>query len=125
MRKLFYRIDANGDGVVDWDEFSLFMLLENQGSAAIREAEETHVLGKPRQVHSHEAHKKLVQCCAIVPPCGFVTGGRDGIVKLWNCKVCILTGPLHCSFRQHEECNDAECRISLTTVASRLAAAAG
>lgn len=30
MRKLFFRIDANGDGKLDWDEFSLYMLLENQ-----------------------------------------------------------------------------------------------
>jgi hypothetical protein len=44
MRKLFYRIDANGDGTVDWDEFSLYMLLENQGCAAIREAEQTRLL---------------------------------------------------------------------------------
>lgn len=98
MRKLFYRIDANGDGAIDWDEFSLFMLLENQGSAAIRKAEEMHVLGKPQHVPSPDAHKKLVQCCTIIPPCGgsshrYVTGGRDGIVKLWNCKVRLTADP--------------------------------
>lgn len=63
-----------------------------QGSAAIREAEKTRVLGKPKLVASPQAHKKLVQCCSIIPPSGgsssrFVTGGRDGIVRLWNCKV--------------------------------------
>jgi hypothetical protein len=35
MRKLFFRIDANSDGRLDWDEFSLYMLLENQVSSYI------------------------------------------------------------------------------------------
>jgi hypothetical protein len=30
LTKLFCRIDANSDGTIDWDEFSQFMLLENQ-----------------------------------------------------------------------------------------------
>lgn len=37
MRKLFYRIDANSDGRLDWDEFSLYMLLENQVWASAKE----------------------------------------------------------------------------------------
>lgn len=65
-----------------------------QGSAAIREAKKTCVLGKSKLITSPQAHKKIVQCCSIIPPSGgnssrFVTGGRDGIVKLWNCKVVI------------------------------------
>jgi hypothetical protein len=39
LRKLFMRIDANSDGTVDWDEFSSFILLENQGAANLRESE--------------------------------------------------------------------------------------
>ena len=30
---LFMKIDANSDGSVDWDEFTQFMLLENQAAA--------------------------------------------------------------------------------------------
>jgi WD40 repeat protein len=93
MRKLFYRIDANGDGTVDWDEFSLYMLLENQGCAAIREAEQTRLLVEPRESGINQrGHKKIIQCCSSLPPCGgssyrIATGGRDGAVILWDSKV--------------------------------------
>lgn len=30
LRQLFTRIDANADGTVDWNEFSTYVLLENQ-----------------------------------------------------------------------------------------------
>ena len=30
LRHLFKRVDVNADGTIDWDEFSTFMLLENQ-----------------------------------------------------------------------------------------------
>eukprot|EP00892_Ulva_mutabilis_P006535 jgi/Ulvmu1/4253/UM193_0001.1 len=91
MRKLFYRIDANSDGAVDWDEFSMYMMLENQGCAAMCEAETVRVLDPPQPGPVEDAHKKLTQCCTMVPPCGgssqrYATGGRDGVVKLWSCK---------------------------------------
>lgn len=30
LRQMFMKIDANADGTIDWDEFSSFMLLQNQ-----------------------------------------------------------------------------------------------
>ena len=72
----------------------MYMMLENQGCAAMREAETVRILGPPQQGPVEDAHKKLTQCCTIVPPCGgssqrYATGGRDGAVKLWSCKACL------------------------------------
>lgn len=36
LKRLFMRIDANSNGIVDWDEFCTYMLLESQGSATLR-----------------------------------------------------------------------------------------
>ena len=41
LRQMFMKIDANADGTVDWDEFSSFMLLQNQGK---------------QNMHHNEAH---------------------------------------------------------------------
>ena len=35
---LFMKIDANSDGSVDWEEFTNYMLLENQACADMRES---------------------------------------------------------------------------------------
>lgn len=39
IERLFMKIDANSDGSITWDEFSTYMMLENQGSAKLRETE--------------------------------------------------------------------------------------
>lgn len=95
LKKLFYRIDANCDGTVDWDEFSLYMLLEQQGTAEISEDEHRRALTPPAMLARPvpgDAHAKIIDCCTLVPPCGgastrYATGARDGNVKLWDCKV--------------------------------------
>ena len=53
---LFMKIDANSDGSVDWDEFTQFMLLENQAAAdmsdrsfAVRYMEQDPRLCDPRR----------------------------------------------------------------------------
>lgn len=33
------KVDADSDGIITWDEFSTFMMLENQGTAKLRETE--------------------------------------------------------------------------------------
>ena len=93
LRKLFYRIDANVDGTVDWDEFSQYMLLENQGMAAIMENKQRRELHAPAipKARADAGHSKMIECCSIVPPCGgssarYATGARDGTVKLWETK---------------------------------------
>jgi WD40 repeat protein len=95
LQKLFCRIDANCDGSVNWDEFSLYMLLANQGKAAIAENEQQRELKPPSyisRVHANDAHTKVIDCCSLIPPCGgsssrYATGARDGAVKLWDSKV--------------------------------------
>lgn len=97
MRKLFCRIDANADGALDWDEFSLYMLLENSGAAAIRESSTSmqfvHGGDKGGRVPPQDAHRKIMDCISQIPACGgagprYVTGARDGTVKLWDHQVC-------------------------------------
>jgi len=33
LRKLFMKIDANSNGLIDWDEFSTYMMFEHEGRA--------------------------------------------------------------------------------------------
>ena len=40
LKKVFQKIDANSDGTVDWDEFTNYLLLEEQGAVNLRDAEE-------------------------------------------------------------------------------------
>ena len=95
LRKLFCRIDANCDGTVNWDEFSLYMLLERQGKADIVENGPRRSIRQPEflsRVRSSDAHSRPIDCCSYIPACGgnsarYATGARDGTVKLWDCKV--------------------------------------
>ena len=41
LRKLFARVDVNADGVIDWNEFVSYMLLDKKSSAQICEPENT------------------------------------------------------------------------------------
>jgi hypothetical protein len=105
LRKLFYRIDANCDGTVDWDEFSLYMLLEQQGAAEIIESENRRELKAPisiAKVNSSDAHSKIIDCCTLIPPCGgsgprYATGARDGTVKFWSPEVRMLRPTARCN----------------------------
>jgi hypothetical protein len=68
---MFMKIDANADGTVDWDEFSSFMLLQNQGKQNMRH-HETHAEyhDKPFDVvrcptpHPPGPPKTVVLCCS-------------------------------------------------------------
>lgn len=93
LQKLFMRIDANADGTVDWDEFSSYMLLENQGAASIRDVEATLKFERPEDwtVPDNLAHKELVTHLEHVTLQGslldrYVTSARDGTVRIWNAK---------------------------------------
>eukprot|EP00163_Fabomonas_tropica_P012293 TRINITY_DN23550_c0_g1_i1.p1 TRINITY_DN23550_c0_g1~~TRINITY_DN23550_c0_g1_i1.p1 ORF type:complete len:1206 (+),score=227.35 TRINITY_DN23550_c0_g1_i1:301-3918(+) len=86
---LFMKIDANSDGTVDWDEFSNFMLLENEGAAALgdgkafRKFAEQDIGGNQPTTFHH--HRELISriCCA--PKLnGYITASRDGTFKVWS-----------------------------------------
>jgi WD40 repeat protein len=79
------------------DEFSVYMLLEKQGAAAIAESEKRRELHAPKfsKHKDDQVHTKIMDCCSWIPPCGgssarYATGARDGTIKLWECKVCCL-----------------------------------
>ena len=50
LTHLFMKIDANSDGSVDWDEFTNFMLLENQAAADMSDRTFTEKLAEPDTV---------------------------------------------------------------------------
>jgi len=92
LSKLFMRIDANSDGSIDWDEFSSYMLLESQGSASIRELESSITFEAPVTPFVPEggAHRDVITAISHVQLSNgadrYVTCGKDGVVKVWNCK---------------------------------------
>lgn len=92
LGKLFMRIDADSDGIVDWDEFATYMLLESQGSASVRDFANSVTLEQPPVPSCPESwlhHAPVTNISAIKLPSGaerYVTTSKDGTVKLWNVK---------------------------------------
>jgi len=91
VTNLFMKIDANSDGSVDWEEFSTFMLLENQGSADMRDSEgfdEFVATDTPDVNPPGSNHKSMIDSILYVPsPVDrYVTGGRDGTIRVWHPK---------------------------------------
>lgn len=93
LRTLFKRIDVNADGQIDWDEFSTFMLLENQGSAKMRETETTLVYIKSdlhEKVPDAEVHREpLTRILWLPSGMGnekdrYITSSKDGTIRFWN-----------------------------------------
>ncbi len=83
------KIDANSDGSVDWDEFTNFMLLENQGTLNMREHAD-HSDFVPQDFadpNSHSYyHREMIDRIILLDKTqpSYVTTGRDGLIKIWN-----------------------------------------
>lgn len=94
LRQLFTRIDANADGTVDWNEFSTYVLLENQGTAQMRETLQgsEYVEQQPPSLGGNEQppdplakHKDLVTRIIHLPTRdSYVSTSRDGTVRMWS-----------------------------------------
>ena len=90
LTHLFMKIDANSDGSVDWDEFTNFMLLENQAAADMSDRSYSERLTEddpngadPNPKHTH--HKDMVDRILHLPRQEkLFTSSRDGTVKVWN-----------------------------------------
>jgi WD40 repeat protein len=89
MKILFMKIDANTDDLVDWDDFSTFMLLRAQGESDMAEEEE-HVLfdvdaaSHPRS-HIMTPHKDVIKKMVYIPQANkYVTCSRDGTMCFWS-----------------------------------------
>ncbi|CAG9462107.1 unnamed protein product [Pedinophyceae sp. YPF-701] len=95
VMQLFCKIDANSDGAISWDEFSSYMMLENQGSAKLRETElSLQYVRDPkleRRGVETEAHREAMMAACLVPTQlgindKYVSGGKDGTIKVWSAR---------------------------------------
>ena len=86
LTHLFMKIDANSDGSVDWDEFTNFMLLENQANADMSDRSYTERLQEqapssldPNPKHVH--HRDMMDGILQLPSNDrLFTHARDGTV---------------------------------------------
>ena len=99
---LFMKIDANSDGSVDWDEFTQFMLLENQAAAdmsdrsfAVRYMEQDPRLcdPNPKSVHHRDMIEQILLIGKGTQQEKLVTSARDGTVRVWLCTTAPLSHP--------------------------------
>jgi WD40 repeat protein len=88
LTHLFMKIDANSDGSVDWDEFTNFMLLENQAASDMSDRSYSERLSEdsppdPNPKHLH--HRDMMDGILQVPKVEkLFTHSRDGTVRVWN-----------------------------------------
>jgi len=90
LTHLFMKIDANSDGSVDWDEFTNFMLLENQAAAdmsdrtyQVRYAEQEAPAVDPNPKAAY--HRDMVEGILILPKQEkVISSSRDGTIRAWN-----------------------------------------
>lgn len=89
LTHLFMKIDANSDGSVDWDEFTSFMLMENQAliekdageefSEFVRQSDPEEEAGAPYQQHDMITSMSLLSSSE-----RYLTTSRNGTWNLWN-----------------------------------------
>ena len=86
---VFGAIDSNSDGSVDWDEFTNFMLLENQAAADMSDRSYSERLteddpnGDPNPKHLH--HRDMMDgILHLTKQEKLVTNSRDGTVRVWS-----------------------------------------
>jgi WD40 repeat protein len=90
LRRLYMKIDANADDNVHWTEFINFILMEQNGVIAKQEQPMQFRLSTlVGEVQPEKLHDKYVDVVTYVEPSEgqrglYVSGARDGKVKLWN-----------------------------------------
>ena len=89
LTHLFMKIDADSNGTIDWDEFTNFMLLENQAASDMSDRsyserlQETGGPVEPNPKHLH--HRDMMDGILQVPKLDrLFTHSRDGTVRVWN-----------------------------------------
>ncbi|CAB1119939.1 unnamed protein product [Ectocarpus sp. CCAP 1310/34] len=90
---LFMKIDANGSGDVDWDEFTGFLLQLDEGNrnmAAAAHMVDLKPLPRNQRAGADEhagQHRDMIEKVINVERPGisaYLTCGRDGAIKFWN-----------------------------------------
>ncbi|CEP03071.1 unnamed protein product (mitochondrion) [Plasmodiophora brassicae] len=89
LTHLFMKIDANSDGTVDWDEFTHFLLMENQANE-FNDTSFDELVPSPVPEpadNAHHYHRDMIETVLYIPKTDkYVTSSRDGTFKVWNCK---------------------------------------
>eukprot|EP00742_Colponemidia_sp_Colp-10_P008505 GILJ01009216.1.p1 GENE.GILJ01009216.1~~GILJ01009216.1.p1 ORF type:complete len:1025 (-),score=150.44 GILJ01009216.1:215-3289(-) len=93
LKELFMKIDPNGGGSINWDDFTNYMLLENQSLSTMRDdhAEfEKAEVGDPPS-NSGNVHADMVtKILCLEADNGerkyprYITSSRDATVRVWN-----------------------------------------
>ncbi|KAJ9469379.1 putative WD repeat-containing protein [Diplonema papillatum] len=90
LANLASRIDTDANGLIDWEEFSAHLLMNQQhGSEALESAENLYSLVQPQSQAtsskkvSAAVHKDIVHRVVCTPD-KYFTASLDGTVKAWN-----------------------------------------
>lgn len=87
LTNLFMKIDANSDGTVDWNEFTEYMLLENEGKELVEEnsANGFQFNQDDEQVQHLPQHRRRVIRLRNFERSGlFATCSKDSSLTLWG-----------------------------------------
>jgi len=80
--QLFMKIDANSDGTVDWDEFTNFLLSENQGIDQMGKDSQADFVLTPMPPSADQHRDMITAVITVDKNQMYYTGGRDGCMKL-------------------------------------------
>eukprot|EP00698_Gefionella_okellyi_P017804 TRINITY_DN5262_c0_g1_i3.p1 TRINITY_DN5262_c0_g1~~TRINITY_DN5262_c0_g1_i3.p1 ORF type:complete len:1015 (-),score=201.91 TRINITY_DN5262_c0_g1_i3:408-3230(-) len=86
LRKLFMKIDANSNSLVDWDEFSTYMMFEHQGSSMAKTEDARFSIGQQPVLDTPAEHagRSMIEHIVCLPKDRYVTASRDGVLRLWD-----------------------------------------
>jgi WD40 repeat protein len=89
LHRVFQKIDANGDGNLDWDEFTNYLLLEEQGAVNLREAlEKTEIalqdFPEP-PINAGRYHRESINAILkLNKEQEYLTCSGDGVLRVWR-----------------------------------------
>ena len=91
LQQLFRRIDANSDQSVDWNEYTNYLLLEEQGAHNL-ELEEARCeispqeFNEPKKNSGHHHREIIHTIIKLDKKQAYLTASGDGEIKLWELK---------------------------------------
>ncbi|UPR00339.1 WD40 repeat domain-containing protein [Chloropicon primus] len=97
LRRFFSRVDVNADGKIDWNEFSSFLLVENQAARLARDSSRVkytekknlakEIKGGNIKISLPGDHTDMISRILVLKGGNrYISCGRDGIVKTWKSK---------------------------------------
>jgi hypothetical protein len=113
LRRMFMAIDSNCDGLVNWEEFSAYLLLEKTAASAAGDQPGASKTAAPMYVDLHmqapkavatatagsDAGQQVPMTCLVHAdssvPDRWYTTGSNGVVQAWNGKVWVVCLLLH------------------------------